>query len=510
MLSCSAQVKSNMPEKLHNATTERPIADPQPAVSTTPLFEMRGAWLTTVVNLDWPSSRQLSVPEQQAEMRRILDDLKKLGFNAVLFQVRSEADAMYPSPYEPWSYWLTNAQGRSPQPFYDPLAFVIEEGHRRGMEVHAWLNPYRTHRALGTYSQHASHIANLRPDWILSFTGATSTYTMLNPGKQAVRDFISNVVTDLVRRYDIDGVHFDDYFYPYAPKITTEDAPDFAQDPRGFSDIGDWRRDNIHQLIAQVHDSIQRVDPLVKFGISPFGIRLNSDAGTRGSEGFHMIYADPLTWLNDGIIDYITPQIYWEKAHPVAPYEPLVNWWSEISAANNRHLYVGMAPYRLGAPFNWPITEIGDQLRINRSAARNVGGSIFFRSLSVTGNFKNISDSLQTQWFRNGALTPPMQWKPSLTPDPVEGLQADRSSGQQVTLSWEPSEFARRYVVFRFPSSMSIEEALMHQDSQFVRAITGETVIKDTTEPGSGSYLYMVQAVGRNSELSLQRLIFVE
>lgn len=511
IFSCSAvPLSSTHSQRAAEATSEEAAIDRMPQTDSLPFYEMRGAWLTTVVNLDWPSSRTLLVSEQQQEMRDMLDQLKSLGFNAVLFQVRSESDAMYPSPYEPWSYWLTNEQGRAPEPFYDPLAFVVEEGHRRGLEVHAWLNPYRAHRSLGSYAQHSSHIAMQRPDWILSFTGGSGTYSMLNPGKQVVRDFIANVVTDLVRRYDVDGVHFDDYFYPYAPKITTEDAADFVIDPRGFSDIGDWRRDNVLRLIVQVNDSIRSVDPFVKFGISPFGIRLNADAGTNGSEGYHMIYADPLAWLEQGSVDYITPQIYWERAHPVAPYEPLVDWWSRVSAEHGRHLYVGMAPYRLSPPHNWPASEIGAQLRINRSPDRQVQGSVFFRTKSITGNFKSITDSLETNWHRYPALTPPMDWKPVMIPEPVDRLTASPATREGVALSWEPSQGARRYVISRFPASMTMEEIMSQQHPSRVVAITGETEFADIFGLSQLPMVYMVQAVGRNSELSLPRLIYVE
>lgn len=472
-----------------------------------PDFEMRGAWLTTVVNLDWPSSRNLNVAQQQQELVEILDDLKKAGKNAIFFQVRSEADAMFPSPYEPWSYWLTGEQGRAPEPFYDPLRFVITEAHLRGMEVHAWLNPYRAHRNLDLYPHHETHIARTRPEWILKFPSNSGTYVMLNPALDEVNAFLEDIVTDLVRRYDLDGIHFDDYFYPYSPAISTEDLPIFEQDSRGFTDINDWRRDNINRMVRRINDAIKEVDPQVKFGISPFGIRKNSDAGTRGGEGYHLIFADPLQWLKDGTIDYIAPQLYWNRAHEAAPYEPLLNWWAEVSSEHNRHVYIGLAPYRLGEPFNWEAEEIGSQIRINRMSDSPVHGNIFFRSRNIMANPKGIADSLAGSWNQRPVLVPPMSWLPDLELAPVDQLCYEPGEGT-LTLHWSLHETASRFAVFRYPEYASVDDIKSKPDMGKLIGLTGGIHWTDT-QPPVGTFYYAVHPVGRNSELGDPRVILV-
>ena len=252
------------------------VATAQPALK----HEFRGVWIATVHNLDWPSSRStFGGSQQRAQLVTMLDKVQAAGINALFFQVRSEADAMYDSPYEPWSYWLTGAQGVAPNPFYDPLAFAVEEAHRRGMELHAWFNPYRVVGSSG-YARHSSHVSVQRPEWTLSI----GDLAILNPGLQEVRDYVATVIADVVRRYDIDGVHFDDYFYPYPPnQITLQDRETFNTDPREFRSIGDWRRDNVNLLMAQVADSVNAIRSSVKFGISPFGIwKKRRSIGGRG------------------------------------------------------------------------------------------------------------------------------------------------------------------------------------------------------------------------------------
>ena len=234
------------------------------AQTPVPKREFRGVWISTVVNIDWPANNTLTTQRQQSDMIAMLDKLAAAGFNAVMFQIRSESDAMYDSPYEPWSYWLTGQQGRSPSPYYDPLAFVVAEAHKRGLEVHAWLNPYRVERAAGNYPTDAKHVSKQHPEWVLQI----GTIRILNPGLQAVRDYVAKVVGDVVRRYDVDGAHMDDYFYTEG--ITTQDAAAYAADARGLS-LGDWRRDNVNRLVKQIDDTINAIKPNVRWGMSPAG-----------------------------------------------------------------------------------------------------------------------------------------------------------------------------------------------------------------------------------------------
>ncbi|MGH7451691.1 MAG: glycoside hydrolase family 10 protein, partial [bacterium] len=279
------------------------------ATDNPPKREFRGAWIATVINLDWPSTPGLAPGTQRGELMRLLDELQAAGINAVMFQVRSECDAMYASTIEPWSYWLTGGQGRAPSPFYDPLQFAVQEAHKRGMELHAWLNPYRSVREIGSYANAANHVSVQHPEWLFR-AGNTR---VLDPGLPMVRAYVTSVVMDVVNRYDVDGIHFDDYFYPYPPdQISNQDDATFANYSRGFTNRGDWRRDNVNLLIKMIHDSIQVVKPYVKFGISPFGIWRNGiPTGITGLDAYNTIYCDALAWLQQQTIDYLTPQLYW-------------------------------------------------------------------------------------------------------------------------------------------------------------------------------------------------------
>lgn len=470
-----------------------------------PKHEMRGVWLTTVVNLDWPGSRTASPAEQEAELVRIFDQLKGLGINAVFFQVRAEADALYPSPFEPWSYWLTDEQGRAPEPLWDPLAVAIREARKRGMELHAWMNPYRAHRDLRTYPWAMSHIGRMRPEWIMTFESEAAHYAMINPGLPEVRDHIAAVVGDLVRRYDVDGVHFDDYFYPYNPKITTEDQAQYRQFGSRFRDVHEWRRHNVDEMVRQVRDSIKAIDPLVKFGISPFGIRLNSDAGTRGSEGYHNLYADAVSWMDKGYLDYITPQLYWETTHTLAPYEPLLRWWNGMAKEHGRHLYVGMAPYR-----PWPASELGRQYRLNRRDDIRAEGVIHFRTKSLLEHPGGLADSLRRDLHRHPALPPFMPWLYAHVTDPVEALEAERARRDQVRLVWEPVDGAVRYAVYRYPAGRMPADPTVPPTAEHLIAVTGETGFDDTGLDARRSYVFLVTAVNRNNQESAARAVFVE
>ena len=315
-----------------------------------PKREFRGVWVASVVNLDWPSSNTLSTQTQQNDLITLFDQMKANGMNAILFQVRSECDALYNSPYEPWSYWLTGQQGKAPSPYYDPLEFAVAEAHKRGIELHVWLNPYRAERQSGNYTTAVNHVTNTHPDWIFQ----TGIAKILDPGKQAVRNHVTKIVMDIVRRYDVDGIHMDDYFYPYPPDNMTanstynkKDSATFANESRGIIDLYDWRRDNVNMLMKQLNDSIQSVKPYVKFGMSPFGIWKNGvPSGISGLDAYSAIYCDATTWLQQKTIDYLTPQLYWQIGGS-QDYSKLMPWWADSVKANGRHFYPGHAPYRI-------------------------------------------------------------------------------------------------------------------------------------------------------------------
>ena len=351
-----------------------PVALSQPAA---PKHEFRGVWIATVFGLDWPVRG--APPEQQKEtLTLILDRLRDAGINAVFFQVRAESDAMYESSIEPWSYWLTGKQGRAPAPIYDPLAFAVKEAHERGMELHAWFNPFRANRG-GDYATAENHVANRHPEWVLT----VGSVRILDPGKAAVRDYVTSVVMDVVRRYDIDGVHFDDYFYPYPPnQISAQDAATFDEESRGFTSLFDWRRDNVNIFVAQVGDSIRAVKPHVSFGISPFGIWRNGvPPGIVGLDAYNVIFADALAWIEAKSIDYLVPQLYWPFGG-AQDYATLAPWWAD--KIGELHLYTGNALYRAERATNpnalFSPDEIPEQIRFNRGYLGNFG----FRAVSCS------------------------------------------------------------------------------------------------------------------------------
>jgi uncharacterized lipoprotein YddW (UPF0748 family) len=430
-----------------------------------PKREFRAVWVASVYNIDWPTSKFLNTTQQRTEYTTLLDIQKANGMNAVLVQIRPSCDAFYANSKEPWSEWLMGSQGTAPIPFYDPLQFMIEETHKRGMEFHAWFNPYRSQVASSS-SIHQSHISKTKPEWNLRFN---SPHKLLDPGIPAVRDYVVSVIMDVVRRYEIDGVHFDDYFYPYEG-ITNQDSASWRDYPRGFTNIRDWRRDNVNTLIRMVHDSIITVKPNVKFGISPFGIwKSGVPPGITGLSAFDAIYCDALTWLNERKVDYITPQLYWRFGGG-QDYAKLMPWWS--SQLNGRHLYTGNAAYRLNpSGDNWPATEIAEQVRWNRMYP-NTLGQVFFSSKSITNNFKGIQDSLRNNLYKYPAFVPVMPWKDAISPLPPRDLTASGSL-INITLQWKKplpapdGDGAKYFVIYRAESPDTINI----NDPRYIRKI---------------------------------------
>ena len=475
------------------------------AQSIAPKREFRGAWIATVINLDWPSTRFLGENAQQSELLRILDELQDAGINAVFFQIRCEADAFYQSDIEPWSYWLTGSQGNAPEGFYDPLAFAVEEAHKRGMELHAWLNPYRAVREVGNYVQAPNHVTNQHPDWILTF----NTIKILNPGLPAAREHITTVVMDVVSRYDVDGVHFDDYFYPYPPnEISTQDASTFQNFNRGFTNVADWRRDNVNLLVAAIYDSIQAVKPNVKFGISPFGIwRSGVPAGISGLDAYSTIYTDALEWLAQEKIDYIAPQLYWPFGGG-QDYGKLQPWWG--FEASPRHLYVGQAAYRIS---EWRTGEIQSQLAFNRSNP-DVQGSIFFRALYFRENPRGFTDYLRSDHYRYLALQPQMAWKDDVVPNEPRNLRYERIAGTgTAALKWDSPEIAadgdsaRRYLVYQFDQP-TIQDSELEDPGNIMTLSYQSGFIPETIDLPVGKNYYGATAIdGNANESALSNII---
>ena len=380
-------------------------------IRSQPKYEFRGVWIATVDNIDWPV-KGMSVDSQKAEYIRQLNMHQRNGMNAVIVQVRPAADAFYPSPYEPWSQWLTGIQGRPPSPWYDPLQFMIEEAHKRGMEFHAWCNPYRADFKVGTSSIGPSHITRLHPEWFLEY----GDKKYFDPGNKKVQQYVTTVIANIVDRYDVDAVHMDDYFYPY--RIAEKEFPDsinYLKYGNGMNK-DDWRRSNVDSIILMISKAIKKEKAWCKFGISPFGVWRNKNKDPDGSDtkagqtNYDDLYADILLWLKKGWIDYVAPQLYWEFGHPAAPYEVLLDWWSRHTYG--RQCYIGLGIYRAGSNDAWKdSTQLPRQIKALRNTS-NINGTIYFSSKTFNRNPNGWNDSLKNNYYKAPALIPPMEWLP--------------------------------------------------------------------------------------------------
>jgi len=482
---------------------------------TPPKRELRAAWLSTFLNLDWPSTATRTVQEVKDSVIKLLDLQQQAGINAIYFQVRNECDAVYQSSIEPWSASVTGTQGVAPAAGFDPLQFMIDECRKRGIEIHAWFNPYRAvnnYSSIGSYAN--SHVANQHPEWLL----AQGSLRILNPGIPAVRDYVLSVVMDVLRRYDVDGIHYDDYFYPYPGAGGTSsrfnDNATFATYARGFTNQNDWRRDNINIFIQRSYDSIKAIKPWVKFGVSPFGIwqnQRNDAAGsaTTGLQSYSDVYADTKKWLQQGWVDYVTPQIYWSTGFNTASYSVLVPWWN--NNAHGRHVYVGHALYKINADAdrdpNWyNSSQINKQIRLNRMYS-NIHGSTFFRSQYFSSNPLKFRDSLTEHMYSTPALLPTMPWRDSEAPQPVKTITADIRNNN-VQLNWHIPAAAtnelnrvRQFVVYRFNSA-----AINLNDADAIQLITANAQTTTYTDSNliPAEYYYVVTALDRFHNESVQ------
>jgi uncharacterized lipoprotein YddW (UPF0748 family) len=379
-----------------------------------PPREFRGAWIATVANIDWPSKPGLTVDEQKVELISLLDRAVQLHLNAIIFQVRPVCDAMYFSPFEPWSEYLTGTQGKPPQPFYDPLAFAIEECHKRGLELHAWFNPFRASHPQSKSPAALNHISRTHPELVRKF----GDQLWLDPGEPAVRQYVLRVVMDVVKRYDVDGVQFDDYFYPYPQKDSAGramDFPDYATWkkyglPDGF-ERDDWRRQNVDQFIQSVYQNIKATKPWVKFGISPFGIwRPRFPNPIQGLDAYAKLFADSRKWLAEGWLDYFAPQLYWPIDTPQQSFPLLLQWWREQNV-KGRNLWPGLSAANVGGKFS--ANEIARQIQIARG--QNVNGEIFYHLRNLTDN-PALAGIIRNE-YPQAALVPASPWLDSTPPD---------------------------------------------------------------------------------------------
>jgi uncharacterized lipoprotein YddW (UPF0748 family) len=364
---------------------------------------LRGAWVSTVFNLDWPSVASYGNQDmQKQEFIQMLDELQGMGMNAVFVQVRPSADSLYPSDLVPWSRFLQGKQGLEPD--YDPLAFMIEETHKRGMEFHAWFNPFRANTDTKLDKLAPNHVAVLHPDWIVT----SGSVMYINPGIPDARQHIIDTIMEVVNRYEIDGVHLDDYFYP-SNGIFNDELTFLSYNDKSLLSKADWRRDNINQFVRQLGQSIHQAKPSVSFGISPFGVWRNQSMDSTGSDtqasvtAYDNMYADVRTWIREGWIDYVVPQIYWSLSFNVARYDKLVDWWSNEVRGTNVKLYIGHAPYKLGTTeMGWNTSqEIINQLKYNQKYFE-VKGDIFFSAKDLRKNPLGLIPALQAYYQVQG------------------------------------------------------------------------------------------------------------
>lgn len=465
----------------------------QPTIEDKNVFEFRGVWVATVENIDWPSKRGLSNDEQKNEFIALLDMHQKNGMNAIVMQVRPSGDAMYPSSLEPWSEYLMGKQGMAPSPFYDPLTFMIEQTHKRGMEFHAWINPYRAVFNVNKSDISPTHITKIHPEWFLTY----GDKKYFNPGLSQVWQHTNKVVKDLVTRYDIDAVHMDDYFYPY--RIAGKEFPDqatFLNYGRGLTK-DDWRRSNCDTIIRQLTSTIHSVKPWVQFGISPFGVWRNKSVDARGSNtkagqtNYDDLYADILLWLQKGWIDYVTPQIYWEHGHPLADFDEIIQWWNNNSFGKN--LYIGHGIYRAGSNPSWKdANELPYQIKKQRSL-KNTGGSIYFSSASFKKNANGWNDSLQQNYYRKPSLMPSIPW---LVQYPMIAPTLDKKTANSFQINSTQKKGIKQYVIVQENNKHQFSvEAIIAADTQLIN-------LKALGIEKMSDGIFWIAAMGQQNQLS--------
>lgn len=463
--------------------------------SAYPKREFRAAWIQSV------NGQFRGMPTEKLKQNLIgqLNSLQKAGINAIIFQVRPEADALYASRLEPWSRFLTGVQGKAPEPYWDPMQFMIDECHKRGMEFHAWINPYRTKTTLKSELA-PNHVYNIHPEWFVTY----GDQLYFDPALPESRRHICMVVSDIVSRYDVDAIHMDDYFYPYP--IKGKDFPDdasFARFGGGFSNKGDWRRSNVNVLIKKLHETIREIKPWVKFGVSPFGIYRNESSDplgskTKGLQNYDDLYADVLLWAREGWIDYNIPQIYWHIGHPVADYETLVKWWARNT--ENRPLFIGqsvMNTVQNADPKNPSINQLPRKMALQR-AYQTIGGSCQWPASAVVENAGKYRDALIAEYHKYPALPPVFDFMDNEAPAKVRKMKPVWTEDGYI-LFWTAPKYkeemnrAVQYVVYRFND----KEKVNIDDPSHIVAITLDNFYKLPYEDGKTKYRYVVTALDR-------------
>jgi uncharacterized lipoprotein YddW (UPF0748 family) len=403
-----------------------------------PQREFRGVWIATVGNIDWPSKPGLPVEQQKAELIKILDNAVELKLNVVIFQVRTSCDALYKSSIEPWSEYLTGTMGQAPKPFYDPLAFAVEEAHKRGLELHAWFNPFRARYFAAKSPVSSNHISKTRPAMVRQY----GKQLWLDPGMLSVQDYSRDVILDVVRRYDIDGVHIDDYFYPYVEKDSNGNDIPFPDENTyalykakgGKLSKEDWRRENINNFVKNLYSAIHREKNWVKFGISPFGIwRPDATLSIRGMDAYERLFADSKKWINLGWCDYFAPQLYWSIDAQGQSFPILLKWWSEQNS-RRRVLVCGINTTRVGN--QWQASEIINQINISRKNGAH--GHIHWNASALVNNRGNISTELLKNIYRQPAISPQFEWIDSTPPKAPKVYISSTAARKSLILQIEP------------------------------------------------------------------------
>ena len=463
------------------------------SVAQYPKREFRGAWIQCVNG----QFQGMGAERMQHVLTSQLDKLQKAGINAIIFQVRAEADALYQSSYEPWSRFLTGVQGKFPQ--WDPLQWMIDACHKRNMELHAWINPYRA-KTKGTAALSPIHPFNKHPELFVTYAGQL----YFNPGLPESRKYICKIVRDLVTRYDIDALHMDDYFYPYPnPGEDFPDAVAFAQYGRGYANKGDWRRDNVNVLIKEIHETVRECKPWVKFGVSPFGIYRNkksdpNGSNTNGLQNYDDLYADVLMWVNNGWVDYNIPQIYWEIGHKAADYDTLIRWWAKHASA--RPLFIGQDVMRTVKNVdlqNRLQHQLPAKMKLQR-ALPTVQGSCQWYAAAVVENHGNYATLLEKEYHRYPALIPTSPFMDDKAPNKVKKLKMVWTYEGPVLFWTAPKaktemDQAIQYVVYRFGNKEKID---LNDPSKIV-TITRDTFVKLPYDGGKVKYQYVVTALDR-------------
>lgn len=463
--------------------------------SAHPKREFRAAWIQSVNG----QFRGVATEKLKQTLISQLNSLQEAGINAIIFQVRPEADALYASRLEPWSRFLTGVQGKAPEPYWDPMQFMIDECHKRGMEFHAWVNPYRVKTTLKSELA-PGHVYNIHPEWFVTY----GNQLYFDPALPESRRHICLVVSDIVSRYDVDAIHMDDYFYPYPIKgVDFPDDASFARYGGGFANKGDWRRSNVNILIKKLHETIREIKPWVKFGISPFGIYRNEGTDplgskTRGLQNYDDLYADVLLWAREGWIDYNIPQIYWQIGHPVADYETLVKWWAKNT--ENRPLFIGqsvMNTVQNADPKNASINQLPRKMALQR-AYQTIGGSCQWPASAVVENAGKYRDALIAEYHKYPALPPVFDFMDNEAPGKVRKMKPVWTADGYI-LFWTAPKYkeemnrAVQYVVYRFDA----KEKVNIDDPSYIVAITRDNFYKLPYENGKTKYRYVVTALDR-------------